>query len=101
MDFPSKVSETLSLFSLVEQTVSKVFVEGIMGLSEEQKNKINELAFKVGELGLEKLSSELSTFLKNCQDRKSVRILMRIYTLNRMLKMEYSKMIVLREMEES
>ncbi|MHA1228494.1 MAG: hypothetical protein ACTSPV_17335 [Candidatus Hodarchaeales archaeon] len=99
MSLPKKVVETLSLFSVVDMIISKVVVEGVIGISEEQKHEMNDLALKLEELGLKNLASEIRLFLENSSDKKSIRNLMRIITLNRMIKLEYTKAFVVQQME--
>jgi len=79
--------------------ISKVVVEGVIGISEEQKHEMNDLALKLEELGLKNLASEIRLFLENSSDKKSIRNLMRIITLNRMIKLEYTKAFVVQQME--
>ncbi|MHA1330203.1 MAG: hypothetical protein ACTSR2_03905 [Candidatus Hodarchaeales archaeon] len=99
MSLPKKVVETLSLFSVVDMIISKVVVEGVIGISEEQKHEMNDLALKLEELGLKNLASEIRLFLENSSDKKSISNLMRIITLNRMIKLEYTKAFVVQQME--
>jgi len=79
--------------------ISKVVVEGVIGISEEQKHEMNDLALKLEELGLKNLASEIRLFLENSSDKKSISNLMRIITLNRMIKLEYTKAFVVQQME--
>lgn len=94
------VADTLALFSLINNSIKQIFIHGLLSLTEQETADLAAVGQKFEELGLTKISAEISTFLENTGEKGGVQDLMRLFTLNRLLERLYTRAFLLGELQE-
>ncbi|MFQ5978625.1 MAG: hypothetical protein ACE5OZ_10905 [Candidatus Heimdallarchaeota archaeon] len=95
----SMVSDTISLFSLINPLIEEIFVQGILSITDQQKADLKSASSKFKDLSLDKISSEINCLLDNLDEKKSLLNLMRLYTMTRLLERLYTRETLIKQLE--
>ncbi|MFW9995904.1 MAG: hypothetical protein ACFFD4_27945 [Candidatus Odinarchaeota archaeon] len=93
-------ADTIALFSLINENVQSIFTNGILSLTDQQKADLHEVSKKFKELELQKVAEVIDEFLDNSNDRSAVGLIMRLFTINRLLERVYTREFLLKQLED-
>lgn len=97
----SMVSDTLSLFSLINPLLEALFVQGLLSITEQQKADLESASLKFTDLSLDKISNEIDCLLANIDEKKSLLNLMRLFTMTRLLERLYTRETLIGQLENA